>query len=258
MDDARIGAFKSLALEAIDSVARGDQRFGVLLDGRYGFDALARAAELPYWIGRPIEVPRSRPLEFECSADVATELLEWPVNQVVKCLVHYHPDDDRELRDAQERKLLRLFDACRKTQHELLVEVILPPRMSSDATTVARAVRRLYSIGVRPDWWKLEPAADTEAWRHVEAAIMDWDPLCRGVVLLGLSAPEAELVSSFEAAAPYAMVKGFAVGRTIFHEAARDWLANRITDREAVAVLAGKLSNLVAAWRKARSLGRAA
>jgi len=64
-DRARIGAFKALAMRAIDVVAAGDPRFGVLLDGRYGFDALALAADRPYWIGRPIEKPRSRPLDFE-------------------------------------------------------------------------------------------------------------------------------------------------------------------------------------------------
>lgn len=257
-DRARIGTFKSLALRAIDVVAAGDDRFGVLLDGRYGFDALALAADRPYWIGRPIERPRSRPLDFEAAADVATELLEWPVNHVVKCLVHYHPDDEPDLRDRQERQLLRLFDACRKTRHELLIEVIIPANMSSSVTTVAAAIRRLYAIGLRPDWWKLEPAADPEAWRHIEAAVTEGDPLCRGVVLLGLSAPESELVSSFEAAAPFNIVKGFAVGRTIFHEAAREWFAGRISDDDAVAALAGKLSGLVGAWRKARGSGERA
>ena len=256
VDVARISTFKLLALQAIDSVARGDRRFGVLLDGRYGFEALARAADRPYWIGRPIEVPRSRPLEFESSADVATELLEWPVNHVVKCLVHYHPDDEEELRAVQERQLLRLFDACRKTQHELLIEIILPAGMESAPGTVAAALRRIYALGVRPDWWKLEPVADTEAWRQIEAAITDCDPHCHGVVLLGLSAPEEELVGCFATAAPFAVVKGFAVGRTIFYDAARDWLTNRLTDEEAVAMLAGKFSNLVAAWRKARAQGR--
>src|SRR5689334_5561558 len=130
--------------------------------------------------------------------------------------------------------------------------------MPSKVTTVATAIRRLYAIGVRPDWWKLEPAADREAWSHIEAAIMAGDPLCRGVVLLGLSAPEAELVSSFEAAAPFNIVKGFAVGRTIFFDTAREWLANRITDEQAVAELASKLTRLVNAWRGARGRPRAA
>lgn len=251
-DPARIPHFKTLALKAVEVVAKGDTRFGVLLDGRFGFEALAEAAEHDYWIGRPIELPKSRPLEFESSADVATELAEWPLNHVVKCLVFYHPDDERGLREQQERQLLRLFDACRKTRHELLVEVILPRDMDSDIHTVSRAIRRLYSLGIRPDWWKLEPVSDPAAWREISAAVNENDPLCRGVVLLGLSAPEAELLASFEVAAPFPIIKGFAVGRTIFYDVAREWLSNRMDDDAAVAALAGKFKVLVDAWRRLR------
>jgi 5-dehydro-2-deoxygluconokinase len=252
-DPSRVPAFKTLALRAVEAAAGGDRAFGVLLDGRYGFDALAEAADHPYWIGRPIELPRSRPLAFECSPDVATELNEWPLNHVVKCLVLYHPDDESALREQQERQLRRLFDACRKTRHELLVEVILPPELDADATTVARAIRRLYAIGVRPDWWKLEPASDPRAWREIEAAVVDGDPLCRGVLVLGLSAPEAELIESFAAAAPFAVVKGFAVGRTIFYDAARDWFAGRLDSDGAVRAMTDKLKRLADAWRRARA-----
>lgn len=257
-DADRIPHFKTLALRAVDKVAGGDHRFGVLLDGRFGFDALAQAGDRPYWIGRPIELPKSRPLEFESSADVATELAEWPLNHVVKCLVFYHPDDEIALRERQERQLLRLFDACRKTRHELLVEVILPKGLDSDSHTVARAIRRLYAIGVRPDWWKLEPAVDPAAWREIEAAVNENDPLCRGVVLLGLSAPEAELLASFEIAARFPIIKGFAVGRTIFYDVAREWLSDRMDDDAAVAALTEKFKVLVDAWRRLRAAGEKA
>lgn len=252
-DEARIAAFKRLALQALDEVAGGDRRFGILLDGRFGFDALAAAADHPYWIGRPIEVPRSRPLEFEGSADVATEIAEWPLNHVVKALCLYHPDDEPELRERQERQLARLFDACRKTRHELLVEIIAPAGMALDSTTVARALTRLYDLGVRPDWWKLEPMADPAAWRNVAAVIEARDPFCRGVVLLGLSQPMETLVAAFEATAAVPVVKGFAVGRTIFNDAARAWLAGEIDDAAAVEMLRRNLSMLVEAWRQARA-----
>ncbi|MBL8521763.1 MAG: 5-dehydro-2-deoxygluconokinase [Betaproteobacteria bacterium] len=255
-DASRIQAFKTLALHAVDRVARGAPRFGVLLDGRYGFDALAEAADHPYWIGRPIEEPKSRPLAFECSPDVATELTEWPLNHVVKCLVYYHPDDAADLRERQERQLLRLFDACRKTRHEMLLEVILPAGTAVDSQTVARAIRRLYSLGIRPDWWKLEPATDPHAWHNIEAAILNNDPCCRGVVLLGLSAPEEELVASFEVAATFDIVKGFAVGRTIFNSVAHEWFSDRMDDEAATEALAVKLSALVQAWRRARAGAR--
>jgi 5-dehydro-2-deoxygluconokinase len=249
----RISTFKMLALLALDTVAHGDACFGILLDGRHGSEALAKAGDYPYWIGRPIEVPGSRPLEFEASADVATELSAWPLNHVVKCLVHCHPDDAADLRETQERQLLRLFDGCRKTRHELLLEVILPRGMPADAHTVSRAISRIYKIGVRPDWWKLEPNMSPAHWGNIDSVIARGDPYCRGIVLLGLSAPHSQLVQSFSAAAPFRIVKGFAVGRTIFHDVARQWFRAAMSDEEAVNGMAERLSALVSAWRQARA-----
>ena len=252
-DREQISRFKMLGLRAVDAVAQGDARFGVLLDGRYGFEALTQAADHPYWVGRPIELPGSRPLEFESSADVATELATWPLNHVVKCLVLYHPDDQPDLRDRQDSQLRRLFDACRKTRHELLIEVILPRGMPVDAHTVARAISRIYEIGVRPDWWKLEPSSSAATWKSIESAIARGDPYCRGVVMLGLSTPQSELAASFAVAAPFKIVKGFAVGRTIFGEIAREWFRGVTGDEAAVKRMAANLSALVSAWRQVRA-----
>jgi 5-dehydro-2-deoxygluconokinase len=258
-DPERIPAFKALAFHALHEVAKGDPGFGILLDGRLGFDALATAADHPYWIGRCIEVPRSRPVEFEGSADVGAELSTWPLNHVAKVLVHYHSDDEPGLRERQERQVLRLFDACRKTRHELLLEIIAPAGSSVDAHTVARAMARFYDLGVKPDWWKLEPMADAAAWRHVEGVVAARDPFCRGVVLLGLSQPMEALEAAFAAVADIPVVKGFAVGRTIFNAAARAWLAGEVDDDAAVAMLADNLRRLSEAWRRARAaVGRAA
>lgn len=67
----------------------------------------------------------------------------------------------------------------------------------------------------------------------------------------------ADLADSFRACAGVPVVKGFAVGRTIHIEPARAWLAGRITDAEAVAEMANRFQDLVAAWEKGRQ-GRAA
>ena len=251
-DPARIPAFKALALDAVDRIAKGERTFGVLLDGRFGMRGLERAADYPYWIGRPIELPGSRPLVFESSADVATELREWPFNHVVKCLVLAHPDDAPELQEEQERQLLRLFDACRKTRHELLLEVIVPKGLERSPDTVSRLIRRFYSLGVRPDWWKLEPAENPAVWENIQTAILDNDPQCRGVVLLGLASQSEVLLRSFEIVAPFPIVRGFAVGRTIWADAARRWLAGEIDDAQALTMLAERFEQLVLGWRAAR------
>jgi len=254
-----ISDFKRLALRALDQVAGGDPRFGILLDGRHGFEALCQAADFRYWTGRPIEVPGSRPLAFESTADVATELAEWPLTHIVKVLVRSHPDDEPELRARQERQLLRLFDACRKTRHELLVEIVLPADLPADARTTARAIERLYANGIKPDWWKLEPATDPAAWRNIEAAIEAADPCCRGVLVLGLSQPMEALAAAFAAAAGSPIVKGFAVGRTVWEAAAQARLAGEIDDAAAVRTLAERFGRLVETWRRARAaVGEAA
>ena len=56
---------KSLAYQAFHNVANGDANYGMLLDSEYGRDPLAEISDHDYWIGRPIEFPGKRPLEFE-------------------------------------------------------------------------------------------------------------------------------------------------------------------------------------------------
>jgi 5-dehydro-2-deoxygluconokinase len=124
-----------------------------------------------------------------------------------------------------------------------------------EADTVARVIRRLYALGIRPDWWKLEPQASAEAWRAIDAAIAEGDPLCRGVVLLGLEASEAELQRAFAAARRAPCVKGFAVGRTIFAEPAEAWFSGRVDEARLVDDMASRFARLIAAWESAAATG---
>jgi 5-dehydro-2-deoxygluconokinase len=125
-----------------------------------------------------------------------------------------------------------------------------------DATTVVRAMADIYAAGVRPDWWKLEPQADAAAWAVIAAAIETHDPLCRGVLVLGQSARPEALAAAFETAARFDVVKGFAVGRTIFEAPARQWLAGEIDDAAASRQLAEGFGALIQSWRGAKARAR--
>ena len=250
----RIADFKVLAVRAAARVADGKPGFGMLLDEKHGRAAMEECARHPFaWLGRPVELPGSRPLRFEFGQDIGSQLVDWPVTHCIKCLCFYHPDDPESLKREQQDKLVALHDAARKIGRELLVEIIAGKAGPIDGHTVARAVAELYALGVRPDWWKLEPQASTAAWRNIEAVIVDNDPWCRGIVLLGLEAPQRELEAAFAAAAPIAAVKGFAVGRTLFAGAAEEWLTGRIDDEAAIADMAERFRALCVAWRRARA-----
>jgi 5-dehydro-2-deoxygluconokinase len=247
----RIGAFKLLAVEAAARVAKGRPGFGMLLDGRYGREALFRADELGFWIGRPVEAPGSRPLDFEFGGSLGAKLIEWPASHTIKCLCFYRPDDPQEVKARQERELLRLHDAARRTGHELLIEIVAGKHGPVGEGTVADVISRLYEIGIKPDWWKLE-GQTAAAWARIEAAVASGDPLCRGVMVLGLEAPEEELAAAFRVARGSAFVKGFAVGRTIFVEPALRWFAGLGTDEDAVRGMAESFARLCEHWEGAK------
>ena len=249
----RIAPFKRLAMQAIGKVSGGKPGFGTLLDDTYGRDAMFDAAKLGLWVGRPLEKPGSRPLEFEHTQDIGSRLIEWPVDHVIKCLAFYHPDDPPDLKHPQQQKFIQLNEAARKVGRELLVEIIAGKHGPLDRFTIARAMQEFYDLGIKPDWWKLEPQADPTAWDEIGKVIDKNDPYCRGIVLLGLEAPAEELEKGFRAVAGKHHVKGFAVGRTIFNEAANAWLSGSISDDAAVNMMAEKFGNLVAIWNKVRS-----
>jgi len=260
-DYARISHFKALVADALLSVAaapRPGLTLGAIVDGRHGGQALTRLAGSGAWLGRPVELPGSRPLEFEAHSEIALELLAWPRRQVIKCLVNYHPADPIELRLAQESRLAGLAEAAARLERELLIEVICSgPGRTVDAHTTPTVLRRLYHLGLRPAWWKLEAQAD-EAWREIAGIVAASDPLCRGALLLGLDASEAQVAQSFDVAARHAVCRGFAIGRTIFGPPAREWLAGTIDDATAVARIAAGYARMIDAWRRRRPAAAAA
>ena len=256
----KIPEFKVLAVAATAKVAAGRLGFGMLIDGTYGREALFRAADHPFWIGRPVERPGSRPLEFDLDANgsLGSHLTEWPVGHTVKCLCSYHPDDSAELKARQEREMLRAQDAARSTGKEFLLEIIAGKIFSGKHgaltdDTIPAALTRLYDIGLKPDWWKLEPQASTAAWQAIDAVITTRDPHCRGIVMLGLEAPTADLARAFRAAAKVPSVRGFAVGRTLWSAVAEQWFAGRISDSAAVDAMAARFTELCDAWDAARA-----
>lgn len=230
----RIRRFKHLVAEGL--VQACVQGAGAIVDDRHGEEALFALAGSGLWVARPVEIPGSRPLEFEAGANVGVRLRAWPAQHVVKCLVHYERQDLPKLRQLQE--------ACADTGHELLLELVQrnPP------------LGEIYAAGVQPDWWKLAPPATDEEWRAIAGTIARHDPHCRGVLLLGMEASEVELERGFALAARHPVCKGFAVGRSIFMDAARRWFRDACNDAQVVDEVAANYARLAGLWRKQRTL----
>ena len=132
----------------------------------------------------------------------------------------------------------------------MLIEIIASKNGPVDDRTVARVIERLYEIGIH--------AGLVEARRPGErSGVGQYRPrhrnrrslMPRRCLLLGLEAPEKDLAQAFALAHNCSLVKGFAVGRTIFVEPAVEWFAGRIDDREAVERMAAAFARLCDLWR---------
>lgn len=262
----RISRLKQLMLAALNTEIAEHPAFtqgllqpGVLIDDTYGQDALndvtgasaGAAAKHPWWIGRPVEVPASRPLELEGGRSIGSRLVSWPRQHIVKCLVLLHPADADAIWQQQIRQLEELYRACALSGHELLIEVIPPAGSTANqhelGLALTQSLEMIYQRGVRPDWWKL-PAPDAAGWTAISAVIQREAPHCRGVILLGLDAPAATLIQAFRQSSAFPICRGFAIGRTIFAQPAQAWFEGKLDDQGFQQHIRQNYRVLVQAW----------
>lgn len=258
----RIAVFKALVARAAQQGYAAQRQLagdpagfpapGVFIDGRYAGAELNRLTGTGCWIARPVEKPGSRPLAFEDGDNVGLALRSWPREHIVKCLLSHHPDDSAALAAQQLATVAALAAACHETGHELLLELIPPRDLPADSHTLARGAAQVYAAGIRPAWWKLPPP-DAAGWQALSAVISREDRHCRGVLLLGMEASEEQLQRGFVASAGQPLCRGFAVGRSLFADAAAAWFAGRLDDDGVIDDVATRYQRLIVLWRESRA-----
>ena len=248
-NDDDIDHFKTLALDAVIDLAGTRDGLGILVDDRLGRTALHAASDHDIWIGRPIEESGVFPLSLEEEPDIGSRLAEWPVNHCVKVLAPLRTDDPDDLVARHENILIDLADACRRTGHEFLLEIINGRAgKPADPAQIHALMTRIYGLGIMPDWWKLEPIADAAFWTKAGDIARAHDPHLQGIIILGKEMPDDELVTVLGMARREPLVRGFAIGRTIFSDAARQWFAGDIDDAAATDMMSAVYKRLIAAW----------
>lgn len=243
-----IMTFKFLALKAAMNVANGRPGYGMFLDDTYALDTLQKAEEAGLWVARPVELPGSRPLNFEGIPSLGAQLQTWPSGHVVKVLCFMHPDDVEQLTKAQINTLRRAQSAARANDLDLLIEVISSKHGEVSETTVSSVIKELYCANLRPDWWKLEAQPSKLAWQNIASVVEQHDPDCRGILMLGLDAPIEEVKGAMTLAKQCDRVRGFAVGRTIFSQVAKDWFSGSVDDAAAVQEMANRFAEICNHW----------
>jgi myo-inositol catabolism protein IolC len=221
-------------LAAADAAPPGT--VGALVDEENGA-AVARAAKEH---GLPVAMAAERSsvpeFDFEYGEDFARHIEDFEPD-FVKILARYNPEGDRELNRRQAERLARLSDYLGPRDTKYLFELIVPlapDRESARSRLVAAAIGELQAAGVEPDIWKVEGLDSVADFRLVAEAARAGGRDGVGCVVLGAGADEATVANWLRQAATVDGFIGFAIGRTIFWDALKGWLAGDIDRATAV------------------------
>ena len=233
----KIKKCKSLIFEAIAS----DPSIGIIVDDQYGDEVLQRTNNR--WTARCIENPGAVPLQFLNGQEPLEILKKWPKEHCVKVLCFVTGER------IQLHQLKQLYAATQQTGHSLLVELI-GQQDPKNLTAVYDMMQQCYTEEIYPVWWKFPAIDQPDLWKKIEACITEHDPSCLGVLLLGANQPMDELTESLTQVKQRSkVIRGFAIGRTVWGESAQQWMRNEISDEELIQTVAQKFTTIIKTWR---------
>ena len=242
---------KRLIYEGMEiAVERGveAEATGVLVDEQTGGEVPQLAKEHGLRLAIPAEESGRPDFEFQYGEDFPSHITSIDPD-FVKVLVRLNPEGDAEMNETQLGKLKRLADWCEENDYTFLFELLVPAEPHQlesvggdndryDAELrpelMRRAIEQIQDYGVVVDIWKIE-GVDAR-----EDAEMLAQTTRRGgrdqvkSVLLGRGASDEKVDHWLRQAAGVEGFIGFAIGRSIWMDALKGYLAGDL-DRRAAA-----------------------
>jgi myo-inositol catabolism protein IolC len=253
---------------AVGAGAPRDQS-GILVDEEFGAAVAKRAHDVGIPLAMPVE--RSGQAEFEFQyGEQFGEHIEAFDPTFAKVLVRYNPEGDSDLNRRQSERLARLSAWLKAHDRSFLFELIVPPTTSQldrfedhqddydrhlRPALGVRALAELQAAGVEPDIWKIEGLdAAPDAAAFVDQAQTGGRDRVRCIVL-GRGADWDRVVHWLQVAAAVPGFTGFAVGRTLWHDALVEHLAGKSSSAQTAQVIAERYRRLIAVYNAAAATG---
>jgi myo-inositol catabolism protein IolC len=246
MTAAKWMTFEGL-LAALPAVRRG--RAGVLVDERYGRDVID-AAQAPVVLAVPVEASGRDWFTLEWGESWLDHVTAIKPGYA-KVLIRDNPEFDAAAREEQFARLAEVSSSLARIGVPLLYELLVPAtaaqlgRAGHDAGVydrdlrpglVAQVIADNQAHGVEPALWKVEGLETAEAAQQV-AEQAKAGGRTADLIVLGRDAPAGRLDHWLEVASQVSAFVGFAIGRSIWEDAIREYEAS---DRGTTAARAAK------------------
>jgi myo-inositol catabolism protein IolC len=246
--DAKHLIFEGM-IKAVETGSLPGDEIGVLVDEQFGDDVPAEAKARGLKLAMPVEKSGQDTFDFEYGEEFGEHILAFDPD-FSKVLVRYNPEGDADANKTQLEKLKRLADWLHDHDRKFLFELLVPAEPAQleaaggdtdrfDAELrpelMRRAIQEIQDFGVEVDIWKIEGVdarEDAERLaRQTRTGAGRENVVC---VLLGRGASDEKVEHWLRVAAPVEGFVGFAIGRSIWWDALKGFLDDRL-DREAAA-----------------------
>jgi myo-inositol catabolism protein IolC len=251
-ETATISDAKHLIFEGmVQAVKRGAEASatGVLVDEQFGSDVPQSARAEGLKLAMPVEKSGQNEFDFEYGDDFGAHIEKFDPD-FSKVLVRYNPEDDPVMNERQLGRLKRLADWLHENNRKFLFELLVPAtedqlaKVGGDTDRydaelrpelMRRTIEAIQNAGIEVDIWKIEGVDDSKDAQMLAEQTRAGEGR-EGVVcvLLGRGASTAKVEQWLEVAARIDGFIGFAIGRSIWWDALKGFLANDL-DRDAAA-----------------------
>jgi myo-inositol catabolism protein IolC len=220
---------------------------GVLVDEQFGARVARGAKERGFKLAMPVEKTGQPEFDFEYADQFGEHILEFDPD-FSKVLVRYNPEGDAEMNARQRERLKRLSDWLHENDRLFLYELLVPAEDSQleqvggdsaryDAELrpelMRRVIEEMQNEGIEVDIWKIEGVeerSDAEMLAQQARAGGRDGVVC---VLLGRGADDDKVDHWLTQAAPVEGFVGFAIGRSIWGDALKEFIDGSIEREEA-------------------------
>jgi 5-dehydro-2-deoxygluconokinase len=235
----------------VEAAQRGAEAgaLGVLVDEQFGSNIPQLAREHGLKLAMPVEKSGQDEFDFEYGDEFPEHIDKFDPD-FSKVLVRLNPDGDADMNQRQLERLKRLADWLHDNGRKFLFELLVPATEGQLASVegdtdrydaelrpalMRQAIEEIQDFGIEVDIWKIE-GVDSRDDDEMLAEQTRSGSGREGVacVVLGRGASTAKVEQWLQAASPVDGFVGFAIGRSIWWDALKGYLEDRL-ERDAAA-----------------------
>ncbi len=241
--------------KAVEKKTVPHQSAAILIDEEFGEAVLLQSKKNGYVNCLPVEKSGQEEFDFEFGDDFATHIKKYQPS-FVKALVRYNPEGDRQLNIRQQARLKILSEWCHREGYKFILEVLIEAtkeELEDDdkkkfdeelrPQLALEMVRDLHEAGVDPDVWKVEGFESRDNYEELVSRIQSEGRTNVGLVILGRGASDTQVERWLRSGKGVKGVIGFAIGRTIFWQALKDYLSAKINAEQAADIISQRYSH---------------